>query len=174
MRCDVCQTNEASVFLTQIVEGKMQKVNLCPACSKEKGVEDPTGFALADLLLGLGTSTELEKPATPASPVEDAPMLRCPTCGFTQADFKKTQRMGCSDCYATFAESIVAPLRSNHKGSEHVGKVPARQFRRQEIDKKRKTLEGDLAKAVKEEDYEGAAQIRDAIRKLDKPTSARK
>ena len=61
MQCDVCQTKEASVFLTQIVDGKMQKVNLCEACSKEKGVNDPTGFALADLLLGLGASQEIEK-----------------------------------------------------------------------------------------------------------------
>jgi protein arginine kinase activator len=169
MRCDACQTNEATVFLTQIVEGKMQKVNLCPDCSKEKGVTDPTGFALADLLLGLGTNTELEKPSTAASTLvsSDAPALKCPTCGFTQADFKKTQRMGCSDCYATFSESIVTPLKSNHKGSQHLGKVPARQFRRAELDHRMKTLHDDLVKAVKEEDYEGAAQLRDAIRKLE-------
>jgi len=56
MLCDVCKCNDASVFLTQILEGKMQKVNLCDACSKEKGVQDPTGFALADLLLGIGAA----------------------------------------------------------------------------------------------------------------------
>ena len=43
MRCDVCQKNDATVYLTQIVEGKMQKVNLCEHCAKEKGVSDPTG-----------------------------------------------------------------------------------------------------------------------------------
>ena len=56
MLCDVCKMNDAAVFLTQIVDGKMQKVNLCEGCSKEKGVTDPTGFALADLLLGLGAA----------------------------------------------------------------------------------------------------------------------
>jgi len=35
MNCDVCKTNQATVFLTQIVDGKMQKVNLCEGCSKE-------------------------------------------------------------------------------------------------------------------------------------------
>ena len=59
MVCDVCKTNQATVFLTQIVDGKMQKVNLCESCSKEKGVTDPTGFALADLLLGLGAAQEI-------------------------------------------------------------------------------------------------------------------
>ena len=61
MNCDVCKQNQATVFLTQIVEGKMQKVNLCENCSKEKGVTDPTGFALADLLLGLGAAQEIER-----------------------------------------------------------------------------------------------------------------
>ncbi len=36
----------------------MQKVNLCESCSGEKGVNDPTGFALADLLLGMGAAQE--------------------------------------------------------------------------------------------------------------------
>ena len=63
MQCDVCQQKEATVFLTQIVGGKMQKVNLCEACSKEKGVNDPTGFALADLLLGMGAAQDIERSA---------------------------------------------------------------------------------------------------------------
>src|SRR5439155_9512970 len=75
MLCDVCKCNDATVFLTQILEGKMQKVNLCDACSKEKGVQDPTGFALADLLLGIGAAEEIEK---------GAPSQKCPVCGFTQ------------------------------------------------------------------------------------------
>ena len=85
MLCDVCKCNDATVFLTQILEGKMQKVNLCDACSKEKGVQDPTGFALADLLLGIGAAEEIEK----GSATE-----KCTVCGFTQADFKKTGRLG--------------------------------------------------------------------------------
>src|SRR6266516_4174465 len=83
MLCDVCKCNDATVFLTQILEGKMQKVNLCDACSKEKGVQDPTGFALADLLLGIGAAEEIEKGAS---------TQKCPVCGFSQADFKKTGR----------------------------------------------------------------------------------
>ena len=57
MKCDFCDT-KASVFLTQLVEGQMKKVSLCETCAKERGVTDPTGFSLADLLLG-GISGEL-------------------------------------------------------------------------------------------------------------------
>jgi len=67
--------NDAAVFLTQIVDGKMQKVNLCEGCSKEKGVQDPTGFALADLLLGIGAAEEIEKRLLSAAGM---PTLRTP------------------------------------------------------------------------------------------------
>ena len=61
MLCDICKKNVATVHLTQMVEGKTKKVDLCEACSKEKGVDDPTGFSLADLLLGLGAAQEIEQ-----------------------------------------------------------------------------------------------------------------
>src|SRR5437762_3433982 len=125
MLCDVCKCNDATVFLTQILEGKMQKVNLCDACSKEKGVQDPTGFALADLLLGIGAAEEIEK---------GAPTQKCPMCGFTQADFKKTGRLGCSVCYVTFAEGLNSLLKAMHKGTEHEGKLPQRAHREVEQD----------------------------------------
>jgi protein arginine kinase activator len=51
MNCDFCD-QKATVFLTQLIEGQMKKVCLCDPCAKERGVTDPTGFSLADLLLG--------------------------------------------------------------------------------------------------------------------------
>ncbi|HEY3901163.1 MAG TPA: UvrB/UvrC motif-containing protein [Chthoniobacter sp.] len=158
MHCDVCKTNQATVFLTQIVEGKMQKVNLCEACSKEKGVTDPTGFALADLLLGLGAAQEMERGGT---------VQKCPVCGFSQADFKKTGRLGCAACYSTFADGLSSLLKGMHKGTEHLGKVPARLAKTLERESALKTLQRDLRKAVADEDYESAASIRDQIRHLD-------
>jgi protein arginine kinase activator len=159
MLCDVCKCSDATVFLTQIREGKMQKVNLCDACSKEKGVEDPTGFALADLLLGIGAAEEIEKGA-PAS-------QKCPMCGFTQADFKKTGRLGCSVCYVTFAEGLGSLLKAMHKGTEHVGKLPQRAHLEVERDDRIRALNEDLQKAVAEENYENAAALRDQIKQLE-------
>jgi protein arginine kinase activator len=158
MQCDVCKTNQATVFLTQIVDGKMQKVNLCEACSKEKGVTDPTGFALADLLLGLGAAQEMERGGA---------VQKCPTCGFSQADFKKTGRLGCATCYTTFADGLASLLKGMHKGTDHVGKVPSRMAKSIERETQLKTLQRDLKKAVASEDYESAATIRDQIRHLD-------
>lgn len=158
MQCDVCQSKEATVFLTQIVDGKMQKVNLCEACSKQKGVNDPTGFALADLLLGLGAAQDLEK--SPGS-------LKCPVCGFTQADFKKTGRLGCSRCYDVFAEGLQGLLRNMHKGTAHTGKSPKAFRAEREKGDKLRDLQTSLAKAVEAEEYERAADLRDKIRQLE-------
>jgi protein arginine kinase activator len=158
MLCDVCKCNDATVFLTQIVDGKMQKVNLCDACSKEKGVQDPTGFALADLLLGIGAAEEIEKGSS---------SQKCPVCGYTQADFKKTGRLGCSSCYLTFAEGLGTLLKAMHKGTEHVGKLPQHASRAMELTDKMRTLTENLEKAVAEENYETAASLRDEIKKLE-------
>jgi protein arginine kinase activator len=158
MLCDVCKCNDATVFLTQILEGKMQKVNLCEGCSKEKGVQDPTGFALADLLLGIGAAEEIEK---------GAGSTRCPVCGFTQADFKKTGRLGCSSCYLAFSEGLGSLLKAMHKGTEHVGKQPSRAQRTLELSDRMKALTENLRKAVAEEKYETAASLRDEIKSLE-------
>jgi protein arginine kinase activator len=158
MLCDVCKCNDATVFLTQIVEGKMQKVNLCDACSKEKGVQDPTGFALADLLLGIGAAEEIEK---------GGPTQKCPVCGFTQADFKKTGRLGCSTCYLTFAEGLGALLKAMHKGTDHLGKVPEHAQRAAQLNDRMRNLSESLKKAVADENYETAASLRDQIKQLE-------
>ena len=158
MVCDVCKTNQSTVFLTQIVDGKMQKVNLCESCSKEKGVTDPTGFALADLLLGLGKNQDIEK---------GGPIQKCPVCGFSQADFKKTGRLGCAHCYEVFSDSLASLLKAMHKGTDHVGKVPARLLQTLQTDAKMKDLERNLEEAVRAEDYESAAEIRDQIKQLE-------
>ncbi len=140
----------------------MQKVDLCEECAKTKGVNDPTGFSLADLLLGLGASQEMEQ-ATGGSE------LRCPACGFTQADFKKAGRLGCPECYATFAEGLESLLKTMHKGTRHVGKVPESLRQSRDLSDRLRSLQRRLSKAIEEEDFEEAAILRDEI----KQTTAR-
>ena len=157
MLCCVCKEKEAKVHLTQIVADKMQKVDLCEACAAQKGVNDPAGFSLADLLLGLGASQEMEQ-ATGGGDV------KCPNCGFTQADFKKAGRLGCSDCYVTFKEGLEGLLKTMHKGTKHMGKVPQALQQSRELADRLKSLQKKLDKAVAEEDFEQAATTRDEIK----------
>ena len=54
-----------------------------------------------------------------------------------------------------------------HKGTSHVGKVPARLRRALQFNAEMKTLQQNLAKAVADEHYEAAAEIRDRIKLLE-------
>jgi protein arginine kinase activator len=162
MLCDACKQNPPTVFLTQIVDGKMQKVNLCEQCSKEKGVTDPTSFAFLDLLQGLGTAQVLDKSQA---------NLRCPVCGFSQGDFKKTGRLGCSACYEVFEDNITALIKTIHRGSKHTGKFPPKAVHARDYKIQIDSLQGELRNAVASENYEIAASIRDMIRKLESQTT---
>jgi len=144
--------------LTEIVDGQMKKIDLCEECAQEKGVTDPEGFALADLLLGLGASSEME---------QGSAELECPTCGFSNADFKKSGRLGCSNCYTTFAEPLEGVLKQMHKGTQHVGKAPKALRAQLDFSKQRDKLTEQLTKAIETEAYEMAAKLRDQLKDLE-------
>ena len=158
MLCDICKKNVATVHLSQMDKGETKKVDLCEECAKAKGIDDPTNFSMADILLGLGAAQEMEQ-------VSPGVALRCPRCGFTQAEFKKTGRLGCAECYATFGEGFESLLKTMHKGTRHVGKVPRIQQCSRDLEDQLKGLQRKLEKAVAEEDFEAAAVLRDEIKR---------
>jgi protein arginine kinase activator len=165
MKCDFCD-HKATVFLTQLVEGQMKKVCLCDQCAKERGVTDPTGFSLADLLIG-GVATTPGNTATGKSAAPTAGAGRkCPTCGFTLDDLRRVRRFGCGDCYSTFVEEVAQMVRGMHKGTSHLGKVPVGLMAMQVLHQRLEELRTRLDQAIASESYEEAAGIRDEIRNL--------
>ena len=159
MLCCICKEKPATVHYTQITGDKTQKVDLCESCAKNKGANDPAGFAFADLLLGLGASQEVEQAVGGAD-------VKCPHCGFSQADFKKSGRLGCPECYQTFAEGLEGLLKTMHKGTRHVGKAPAALRQSREASDRLKLLQKKLAKAIEEENFEQAAILRDELKQI--------
>jgi protein arginine kinase activator len=166
MKCDYCD-NKATVFLTQLAEGQMKKVCLCESCAKERGVTDPTGFSMAEMLLG-NFQKAVSGAVEPQGSVKFMGSGKiCPECGFSMEDLQKVRRFGCANCYKVFANELAPMLRGMHKGTTHLGKVPVgliethyRQLRIEELQQK-------LEQAISSESYEDAAGIRDEIRKLD-------
>ena len=57
LKCDLC-TNPATVHLTQIVNNKVHKVDLCEACAQAKGVTDLSGFSRHQLCNGTDDRTD--------------------------------------------------------------------------------------------------------------------
>ncbi len=155
LKCDLC-SKPATVHLTQIVNNKVHKVDLCEACAQAKGVTDPSGFSLADLLLKASLN--------PEAPVAGG--LRCDYCGFTPAEFKKQGRFGCPSCYDAFRNLVEPMLENMHNGIHHTGKVPTRALARRSLSDRLSKLELDLTEAIKSERYEDAARTRDEINEV--------
>ena len=89
--------------------------------------------------------------------------MQCEVCGFSPADFKKTGRFGCPHCYETFKDILQPMLKNMHKDIVHRGKVPEKALARLSRKRRLDQLESDLQEAIKEENYEEAARLRDLI-----------
>ena len=170
MMCDECGKNKATVHLTEIVNDLITKLNLCESCAKAKGAEAEQHFGIADLLSALSDTEQLPA-ATPGQ--APAPKHKCAHCGLTYEDFKRLGRLGCGECYKTFRTSLAPLLKRIHGAAQHLGKSPNPQAldeqkthskRAQELEQAKQ----DLAKAVKGEEFEVAAALRDKIKFLEK------
>ncbi len=168
MLCDECGKNKATVHLTEIVNEQITKLNLCEACAKEKGSDVEQHFGIADLLSAL--SDVETAPETPGAPL---PKNKCSRCGLTYEDFKKVGRLGCSECYMAFKASLAPLLKRIHGSNQHVGKAPDPQLLREvqttsKIHEELEAVKLELQKAVKKEEFEEAAALRDKIKFLEK------
>lgn len=154
LQCSNCD-NQATVHLTQIINNKIIKVDLCESCAQAKGVTDPEGFSLADLLNKSHVTAQ-----------EGDISLQCPDCGLETADFRRTGRLGCASCFSVFASMLRPVLEDMHVGTCHKGKTPDVALSRQSVAVQLNSLEEALAKAVEDEAYEDAAKYRDQIKSL--------
>ena len=75
--------------------------------------------------------------------------------------------MGCSQCYKAFADKLDPIVKRLHGNGEHHGKVPARVSSNVSITNEIDKLKKLLNEAVKAEEYEEAAKIRDRIKSLE-------
>jgi protein arginine kinase activator len=155
-KCQICG-KPATVHLTQIIGNKIHKIDLCEECAKAKGITDPEGFSMGELLGSDETHSHV--------PSES---VVCSSCGFTPKDFKKMGLFGCPDCYESFAPIIMPMLRTMHRDVTHRGKVPTRSLERMSSRTRLASLEAQLADAIKEERFEDAARLRDELSAIKK------
>jgi protein arginine kinase activator len=88
-------------------------------------------------------------------------------------DFKKIGRLGCGECYAIFRANLVPLLKRIHGSTQHVGKYPDPTHVKEQktVTKLREELEvvkTDLLKAIKKDEFEEAATLRDKVKFLEK------
>ncbi len=164
MLCEVCGKNEATVHLTEVIDGNVIEMHICEPCAQKKGEEMEKQFGLAELLSGLID-------VSAAEPQEGKPLkLRCSVCGMSYTDFKKIGRLGCAQCYTDFKKALLPLIRRIQGTGHHAGKrpssvagvtAPAREETRLKV------LKASLQELVKREEFEEAARVRDQIKELE-------
>lgn len=149
------------MFYTQVADGKLKKFVLCETCAQAKGITNPEGLLMAEELLGTAAPAVVPPELFPSESKD-----KCVSCGFTLEDFRKVGRLGCPDCYRAFAGEINQRLPSMHKGQSHTGYIPEGLVKQQAVRYELSDLEARLETAVKDEDYEEAARLRDRMSEL--------
>lgn len=157
IKCMLCNKNEATVHFAEISNGQIHKMHICEECAHKKGIGVDISFSVADLIAGLSPGTEEEQQA-----------LRCPGCGMELAEFKNSGRLGCPKCYEAFEPVLMHIIESVHKNTIHTGKLPPNVAveNQAHIRERIKVLQDQLADAVKKEEFERAAKVRDRIKTL--------
>ena len=161
MFCEVCGKKEATVHYTEVIDDELMEMHLCEGCAKKKGESVKAPFSLSDLLAGLA---DLKVPEG-----IDAKQ-KCPVCGLTYSDFKKLGRLGCGACYENFKSSLTPLIKKIHGSTKHVGKTLTRVAGTDKTERKLNQLRRELDKAIQQEEFEKAADLRDEIKKTEKKT----
>ncbi len=160
MLCDICGKNEATVHLTEIINDQVTKLHLCEGCAKEKGAEMEEHFGLSDLLAGLSDLGAGLEPEMTES-------VKCANCGLSYQNFRKTGRLGCSECYEAFKKQLGPILKRIHGTDRHIGKVPLKSGKVLNEMNVLQELRQRMEKAIQFEEFEEAARLRDEIKKLE-------
>lgn len=164
MKCDICGKADATVHLTEIIDGKVKKLHICGRCAKDKSEEMQSHFGLTDLLSSL---MDFE-PSMSESMIRESTAVKCPGCGMTFYDFQKRGRLGCGRCYETFHKKLTELLRKIHGSDSHVGKVPYEEAKPREDADGIQRLKKELEELIKNEEFEKAAMLRDRIKEREK------
>lgn len=169
MKCEApgCQ-NEATVHEV-VLKGKTKvERHLCEQHAQTEGVVSTPHASINEVLTKfvLAQAGGAGAQAAQASPA-------CPTCGMTWAAFREKGLLGCPDCYEAFEEQLTPLLSRAHEGGvHHTGKTPGRGGLAPGLHRELSALRRELDEAIKAEEYERAASIRDRIRRLHGERSA--
>lgn len=198
MLCEHCKMREATVKYVEVINGVKTEHNLCAHCAGRVDIGQYSAlfegeFPLGKLLSGLLGMQDTEKDEGRYAGVV------CPTCGTTYEDFVKDSQFGCPDCYSVFDPLIGENIKHLQGNERHVGKRPKSflaSTAAAEAEKAGTTegagetsgsgeaepkaqipavdrlrlLQARLKDAVRREEYEEAAALRDEIHKLKEET----
>ncbi|MFD2707326.1 UvrB/UvrC motif-containing protein [Salibacterium lacus] len=172
MLCQECQTRQAALHFTKIINGKKAEMHLCDECARNKGEQIPgsNSYSIHELLSGLLNVEHVSgnngwKPQETEEPKQPV----CDRCGLTYERFARTGRFGCAKCYQAFGTKLDPILKRAHSGNyRHNGKIPKRAGGNMKVQREMEQLREELRTSIDQEEFEEAAQLRDHIRELER------
>lgn len=167
MQCQNCKEQVATIHLTEIENGQRHETHLCQECAQQQGLAIQSQLSLNELLGTLLSAQNESKTIAEGSESTKVEMMTCPACGMTLDKFRKLTLLGCPNDYQVFDKPLELLIKRAHNGNvTHHGKIPSKA----PADSKKQieliNLQKELATAVKNEDYETAAKLRDQIEHL--------
>ncbi|MCQ2460909.1 MAG: UvrB/UvrC motif-containing protein [Clostridia bacterium] len=166
MLCQNCGNAEATTHIKRIINGEAMEIHLCYNCAEHLGYANMFsgfGFNISNMLQNFFPEFTRALPSLDQSE-------RCPTCGTSFEEVVRTGMMGCADCYSVFYEKLKPSLSRIHGRATHVGKSGAYQIESTVSPKLEDTvakLKAELDEAVKVQNFELAAKLRDEIKALE-------
>jgi protein arginine kinase activator len=171
MLCENCKENEANVHYKHLEAGKSSVMHLCIKCATDKGIYGgKPKMNLSDFLDGLMENAGVEWNPPQNELSGKTPVERCPKCGMTFNDFRRAGKAGCAECYEIYGRRMEPLMKRLHGNILHKGRIPEALRVQILADRELNSLKDLLKKAVEEEKYEKAAEIRDQIKRIEKET----
>lgn len=165
MLCQNCGKNEATTHIKQIVNGDMAESHLCSDCANHLGYTDMfSGFNL-NLSEFFGGLLGDMLPS-----LKQGNVKRCEKCGCSFDDIVRDGKVGCADCYRTFYDKLLPSIQRIHGKINHTGKIGTGVNEKEKIEtaeEKIAKLKSQMDEAVKTQNFELAAQLRDEIKALE-------
>ena len=169
MKCDKCGApNVVTKIVIQGPEGKdSEELNLCPSSFQNFIKEHPEikngqmGKSLNDFLLGTLNLVNKDSNKNLTHKPHEQMIKTCANCGITIDRLNKSNRVGCAECYDVFSDEIDNIL------FEEIGNNRLTlDFGKQSDEEKIIILQDKLDSAIKDEEYELAALLRDELKKI--------
>ncbi len=159
MLCQACEKRQATTHIKTIVNGELREYYLCPECASKHGYGSFLGDFGLDIDKFFGSFMDTLGSGRASR--------RCSFCGSSFEDIAKSGKVGCAKCYEEFYEELLPSLRRIHGRTSHTGKLAGSAGTgvriRNEINKCREELE----QAIKAQEFEKAATLRDRIKELE-------
>jgi len=164
MQCQICNERTATIHLTEITEGVRTEMHICEQCANEQGIAAQSQISINELLSGLLASQPSDDELLGPSDEEST----CPTCGFTLDRLRKEGALGCPHDYEVFEHALLPLIQRAHNGAvAHCGKVPTKMPQETKKLAELTQLRQELSKAIRNEAYERAAELRDKLQQLE-------